>query len=317
MICRTTSMRRPIGAVRAAGCALEQKGVKGGRSSNPVAASRRPLPLLRGRKSPSGCETFGVRDNKALQTALEEWRRKPLPETESDDEGIADLWSDLVDFDAWAAGLVSRVASVTELWPYELKTDAELRARMEARLTDRDSVVVADARALLGHLTELEALIALAQRTRRRSTSALSGERPGNEHLPRARVGWPALTHAPARSARTRRAKSRLGSGIPATRRRRNRTFQAPGCDALLVLKTRSATRPVPPRPEASVPGQKFAGIWRRRYRVCRSPADTIRHPPAATEFPPRDTRGPRRGGREGPRPRAPARRCRARTRWS
>ena len=35
---------------------------------------------------------------------------------------------------------------------------------------------------------------------------------------------------------------------FPSTRRRENRTPQAPGCDALLVLKTRSATRPVPPR---------------------------------------------------------------------
>jgi hypothetical protein len=60
--------------------------------------------------------------------------------------------------------------------PYEMKADPELRARMEARLNDADPVVVADARALLAYLNELEALIALAQRTREQTR--LKGE-PG------------------------------------------------------------------------------------------------------------------------------------------
>jgi hypothetical protein len=117
-----------------------------------------------------------VTKSEALQAAWEEWQDKPLPDTESGDDGIADLWSELVDFDSWAAGLVSRVAGVSALWPYEMKADPELRARMEARLNDADPVVVADARALLAYLNELEALIALAQRTREQTR--LKGE-PG------------------------------------------------------------------------------------------------------------------------------------------
>src|SRR4051794_9850091 len=51
--------------------------------------------------------------------------------------------------------------------------------------------------------------------------------------------------------------------GFTLTRRRRNRTFQAVGYTALLVLKTRRATRPLPPRRKPSQdPGRS----------TCRSP---------------------------------------------
>jgi ABC-type ATPase with predicted acetyltransferase domain len=72
----------------------------------------------------------------------------------------------VIEFDAWAAGLISRVAAVSELWPHELKTDQELRARIAHRLADSDQVVVADARAWRAHLDDLESLIVLAQRAR-------------------------------------------------------------------------------------------------------------------------------------------------------
>jgi hypothetical protein len=54
--------------------------------------------------------------------------------------------------------------------------------------------------------------------------------------------------HAPSESADfTERSRSK-SSRFAATERRRSRTFQAPGCDALPVLKTGWATRPLPLR---------------------------------------------------------------------
>jgi hypothetical protein len=80
--------------------------------------------------------------------AWKDWQHKPFPRTQSDDEGIADRLDDVIEFDAWAAGLIFESRPCQKLWPHELKTDRELRARIEHRLADPDPVAVADARAL-------------------------------------------------------------------------------------------------------------------------------------------------------------------------
>jgi hypothetical protein len=98
--------------------------------------------------------------------AWKDWQHKPFPRTQSDDEGIADRLDDVIEFDAWAAGLIFESRPCEKLWPHELKTDRELRARIEHRLADPDPVAVADARAWRAYLDDLESRIVLAQRAR-------------------------------------------------------------------------------------------------------------------------------------------------------
>src|SRR5205807_6253416 len=57
-----------------------------------------------------------------------------------------------------------------------------------------------------------------------------------------------ARTNRPAPTPRRYHGERSHGAGPLPTERRRNRTFQAPGYDALPVLKTGWATRPVPLR---------------------------------------------------------------------
>jgi hypothetical protein len=62
-------------------------------------------------------------------------------------------------------------------------------------------------------------------------------------------------------------------AGSLLTRRRRNRTFQAVGCTALLALKARWATRPLPPR------GKRSPGVRPRGHGANLLGAQAIRPP--------------------------------------
>ena len=66
---------------------------------------------------------------------------------------------------------------------------------------------------------------------------------------------------------------------FPATTRRRNRTFQAPGYDALPVLKTGWATRPLPRRH-----GSYEAALPPSRLRPLRRVTSAVRHRPSGSE---------------------------------
>jgi hypothetical protein len=99
---------------------------------------------------------------KELETAWREWRSKPVPSVASDDDEIDELLLDLIEYDAWVAGLVSHIVGGVRP-PQEITPDPELCARIAEREADDDPRVAADARSLSEYLKDLERLIAAAR----------------------------------------------------------------------------------------------------------------------------------------------------------
>jgi hypothetical protein len=85
-----------------------------------------------------------------------------MPPFGSHDDAVDELWADVIEYDAWAAGLISRVVGGARP-AQELRADPELRARIAEREAGSDPGIAADARALAQYLDELERLIALAR----------------------------------------------------------------------------------------------------------------------------------------------------------
>jgi hypothetical protein len=108
-------------------------------------------------------------DLRELRAAFARFEELPFPALTSDSDQLFELYDEVVMFDSRAAGLITAIAGAAPIWPYELKEDPELRARLAAHEHDADAAAAADARALLAYLDELDAVIVKAREAHART----------------------------------------------------------------------------------------------------------------------------------------------------
>lgn len=96
-----------------------------------------------------------------LKQIFSDFLALPFPEG-SDDETTDMLWAELVDYDAYIAGLVDRIIKGVSLENYKLYFDEKLERKLIKIVRGSNPVASRDAKRIMEYLAKIKEMVSLA-----------------------------------------------------------------------------------------------------------------------------------------------------------